>query len=223
MVSLPSRRLGPLLFAVVGLALGLAADVQAQAEQGLFFREDWAETPPERPITQDHVASDDLTLHLYGPGAADVKKSHHEEPPLDPHYVWSGRCEGTWAVTLRHTDAAVDLTVPDAMIRWRSRPAGVRSVRVVLKPADGDWLVSEQADTLRGVWHEWAVPVQDLQWRRLDIERITEGPPVQTPDLSRIAEVGFTDLMRGGGSPASTRIDWMEVWGRAVPNARPEE
>ena len=37
------------------------------------------------------------------------------------------------------------------------------------------------------------------------------------PDLSRVDEIGFTDLMHGGGSPACSRLDWIEVWGKAVP------
>lgn len=223
MASIPLHSYRSLLGVLVCLALGPIADAPAQAESELFFREGWAETPPERPITQDHVARDGLTLHQYGPGPDCVKKSHHEEPPLDPYYVWSGRCESAWAVTLSRTDAAVDLTAPDAGVRWRSRPSGGRAIRMVLKTANGTWLVSEQADTLQGAWHEWSARMQDLQWRRLDIERVAEGPPVQPPDLSRVTEVGFTDLMRGGGSPASTRVDWLEVWGHAVPNSRPDK
>jgi len=33
--------------------------------------------------------------------------------------------------------------------------------------------------------------------------------------LSRVDEVGFTDLMAGGGTPASSRLDWIEVWAAA--------
>jgi hypothetical protein len=72
---------GLLVLASVGVAIA-----QAQDEGAVFFREDWAETPPSLPITREHVANPDLTLHLYGPGGDKVKKSHHEEPPLDPYY-----------------------------------------------------------------------------------------------------------------------------------------
>jgi hypothetical protein len=205
---------GSVFVLLLCVALGVA-EVRAQ-EAPVFFREDWAEIPPSLPVTQEHVASEELTLHLYGPGGDQVKKSHHEAPPLDPYYVWSGRCNGTWAVTLSHADAAVDLSGAGAEIRWRSRPSGFRSIRVVLKVADGPWLVSEQADTTRGTWHEWRLSVEDAEWWRLDIEQVTEGEPVETPDLRRVAEVGFTDLMRGGGSPASSRIDWIEVRGMTV-------
>jgi hypothetical protein len=45
---------------------------------------------------------------------------------------------------------------------------------------------------------------------------VTEGNPVKNPDLSKIAEIGFTDLMPGGGTPASSRVDWIEVYGKEV-------
>ena len=43
---------------------------------GFFFREDWKESPPATPITQDHVANPNLVLKLYGPG----KGWDQEEP-----------------------------------------------------------------------------------------------------------------------------------------------
>ena len=44
-----------------------------------------------------------------------------------------------------------------------------------------------------------------------------EGAKVTTPDLSRVEEIGFTDLMAGGGSAACSRLDWIEVYGRLNP------
>ena len=43
-----------------------------------------------------------------------------------------------------------------------------------------------------------------------------EGQPVENPDLSKVDEVGFTDLMRGGQSRACSRLDWIEVFGFPV-------
>jgi hypothetical protein len=203
--------------------MACAATAQAQtrgsSDTELFFREDWTETPPSLPITPDHVANPDLALHLYGNGPECVKKSHHEKPPLDPYYVWSGRCEGTWAVTLSREDALVDLSGAGARVEWHSRPSGFRQIRLVVRRDDGSWLVSEQADGLAGIWHTRALPVQRLRWRRLNIETVAEEGRVEDPDLSRVAEVGFTDLMRGGSSAASTRIDWIEVYGAPALSA----
>jgi len=188
----------------------------AQERPGLFFREDFKETPPETPITQAHIANPDLILSLHGPGAAQIKKSHHDKPADDPYYVWSGQAVGNWAVSLRHKKAMVDLTGL-AKIRWRSRQSGFREARIILKLADGTWLVSDQSDPASADWREREFNVADIRWRRLDIKNVIEGDWVTNPDLRRVDEVGWTDLMAGGGSAACTRIDWIEVWGRPVP------
>lgn len=57
------------------------------------------------------------------------------------------------------------------------------------------------------------VPVQTT-WRKLTMEGMTEGVTVKNPDLSNGQKIGITDLMRGGGSPAFSRLDWLEVCGK---------
>ncbi|MGA2033359.1 MAG: hypothetical protein ABSG68_13965 [Thermoguttaceae bacterium] len=188
-------------------------DSPGQASGGLFFREDWRETPPETPITQAHVANPELILTLHGPGRAGIKKSHHPQPADDPYYVWSGEAEGNWAVSLRHRSRLADLSGP-AKIRWRSKQSGFRQLRVVLKLADGAWLVSEQSDGESQDWHVKEFQVASLKWRKLDIAKIIEGAPCHNPDLSRVEEIGCTDLMVGGGSAACSRLDWIEVYGQ---------
>ena len=42
------------------------------------------------------------------------------------------------------------------------------------------------------------------------------GREIEAPDLSRVDAIGFTDLARGGGSKLCSRLDWIEVQGRAV-------
>ena len=59
--------------------------------------------------------------------------------------------------------------------------------------------------------------MQDMRWRRLDIATLVEGAPVERPDLSRVDEIGWSTLMTGGGTPASSRVDWIAVYARAVP------
>jgi hypothetical protein len=189
------------------------ADGPVQAGAGLLFREDWRETPPETPITQTHVANPDLILSLHGPGRAGIKKSHHAQPVDDPYYVWSGTAEGNWAVSLRHRSGALDLTGP-AKIRWRSKQSGFRQLHVVLKLADGAWLVSEQSDGESQEWHVKEFLLASLTWRKLDISKVVESSPCRDPDLSHVAEVGWTDLMVGGGSSACSRLDWIEVYGK---------
>ena len=201
---------------IAGSIIAVAAAVlplAAQDRPPLFFREDWTETPAALPVTQEHVANPDLLLSLHGPGGRLIKKSHHDRPADDPFYIWSGEAEGPWAATLRHRRASVDLGGL-AKIRWRARQTGFRCLHLIVRPADGAWLVSEQCDDASADWRIREFNIGDLRWRRLDISRVTEGAVVPAPDLTRVAEIGVTDLMTGGGTPASSRLDWIEVYGR---------
>ncbi|HOQ47612.1 MAG TPA: hypothetical protein PLA43_16075 [Bryobacteraceae bacterium] len=197
------------------ILLLLAGGLLAQDRPGLFFREDWKEIPAALPVTQEHVANPDLVMSLYGPGKAGIKKSHHDVPADDPYYIWNGDCQGTWAITLRHKTAYADLTGL-AKIRWRSKQSGFRQLRIILKLADGTWLVSDESDGPSRDWRVREFNIQDIRWRRLDIEKVVEGDWARNPNLSRVDEIGWTDLMRGGGTPASSRVDWIEVYARAV-------
>jgi hypothetical protein len=69
---------------------------------------------------------------------------------------------------------------------------------------------------------ESEIQLVDVRWRRLDIENVIEGRDgywVDYPDLSKVEEIGFTDLMRGAGhgSGGGSRVDWIEVYGKSVP------
>jgi hypothetical protein len=200
--------------ALIAFCFGAAA-LCAQDRPGLLFREDWKETPAEVPVGQAHVVNPDLVLGLYGPGRTVIKKSHHDRPADDPYYVWSGLCPLNWAVTLKHKDAFADLTGP-AKLRWRSKQAGFRQLRIILKLAGGAWLVSDAYDGPSQDWRVREFNVQDIRWRKLDIEKVVEGAWVENPDLNRVDEIGFTDLMVGGESIACTRLDWIEVDAKPV-------
>src|SRR6476659_9751516 len=87
---------------------------------GLYFREDFRVLPPATPITQEHIANQNLTLHLYGAGAEMVKKSHHEEKADEPFYVWSGQCTRPWAIACRKAGGLADLSGREARFRLAS-------------------------------------------------------------------------------------------------------
>lgn len=201
-----------------GIVLFLASSAVPAADTGrpgLFFREDFRETPPETPATQADIANPDLILSLYGPGKEGIKKSHHDKPADDPYYIWTGTCAGTCVLTLRHRSSLADLT-GKAKLRWRTMQSGFRLLRIVLKLADGTWLVSDQYDDASDDWRVREFNLSDIRWRRLEIKGVTEGAWERAPDLSRVDEIGFTDLMAGGGSAACSRVDWIEVYGRPV-------
>ena len=206
-----------LLFAsVVAAASGQdRATAPVQERPGLFFREDWKETPAELPVTPAHLANPDLQFTLHGPGKNGIKKSHHDRPADDPYYIWMGDCAANCAISLRHRTLQMDLT-GQSKIRWRSKQAGFRELRIILRLADGTWIVSDQSDGPSTDWREKEFVVAEMRWRRLNIERIVEGPWLEKPDLARVDEIGWSDLMVGGGTPASSRVDWIEVYARGV-------
>lgn len=187
----------------------------AIAQGDLFFREDWKEIEAALPVTQEHVGHASIVLSLYGPGRDLIKKSNHPNIPDDPFYIWSGECKGNWAVSLRHRDQRVDLT-QGGKVRIRSRQSGFRQFRIIVRLHTGDWLVGDEYAGEAEAWSEKEFVIADMRWRKLNIDRVTEGTWVEHPDLSQVGEIGFTDLMVGGGTPASSRLDWIEVYGRPV-------
>jgi hypothetical protein len=169
---------------------------KAQERPSLFFREDWKELPAATPVTQEHVVNKDL-------------------PADDPFYIWSGVCKGNWVVTLKKAKSYVDLS-GYAKIIWRSKQDGFRCLRLVIKLADGNWLVSDQCDDDSKDWRIHEFNIMDINWYRLNINSVIEGTRVSNVNLSRVDEIGFTDLMTGGGSDACSRLDWIEVYGKSI-------
>ncbi|MCF6297640.1 MAG: hypothetical protein L3J08_06605, partial [Flavobacteriaceae bacterium] len=131
---------------IIFIMLPILINAQEQRPE-IFFREDFKETPPQTPITQGHVENPNLLISLYGKGANLIKKSNHDTPFDDPFYVWSGLCEDNWAVTLKHKSKYVNLS-KQAKIRWRSKQSGFRQLHIILKLADGTWLISDDFDGL---------------------------------------------------------------------------
>lgn len=190
-------------------------NANCQIKDQLLFREDWKEIPAEVPVSQKHINTASLVLNTHGPGQDSLKKSHHEQPKDDPYYLWSGLCNGNWAVSFKHKHYYIDLSNRSS-IKWRTKQFGFRNLHIILKLADGTWLVSEQADGASGDWRVREFNIGDLTWRILDIEKIIEGSRILNPDLGKIDEIGFTDLMRGGKSTACSRLDWIEIYGKKI-------
>lgn len=206
-----------LLPLIVGCCL-IKSTVVSKPESGeakLFFREDWKQTPPVTPVTQEHVQNPQLLLTRHGPGRDLIRKSNHKHIPNDPWYIWSGMCDGHWALTLQKKNALVDLS-SNGRIRWRTKQSGPHILKVVLGLEDGSWLVSEQGFGETPDWHEFSADIAILKWRRLDINTIKAGEQVEKPGLRRVRSVGWTDLMVGGSSKGCTRVDWIEVYGKEI-------
>lgn len=188
----------------------------------VFFREDFdVQLPNETPITQRSLTNRDLILSTWGPGKAGIRRSHHTVPADDPYYTFSGPAKGNWAVTLRHKDNYVDLRTV-SKIKWRINASGLRALHFIIRTADGNWYVSEQSDGPTTDWREREFTPRELTWQNLDIDAVVETGPAGPVDLSRVDEIGYTDLMTGGdvskapSGAAASRVDWIEVRGTPV-------
>jgi hypothetical protein len=170
-----------------------------------IFREAWTRAPLSQPITQENLANQNLTLHIYG-DATQIRKAMH---PLDD-YTYTGETTTNWALTVSDKANLWDVT-RGGKIRFKTQNTGYRFVHVVIKTADGKYFASEEGAGESSVWIETDFIFQDLHWRNLlmtdtpsnasnrrqpDPKRIPIIPTTKgTPDLAQIDEVGFSDLM----------------------------
>lgn len=180
-----------------------------------LYRASWAESAPARPLTQAQVADPELTLALHGAGSAQLKKSHHDDVPDDPWYVWSGTCDEPWALTLRHRRWLVDARGA-ARVVLRARQSGHARLRVVLGLERGDWLVSEESIGASAAWCDHELELARLTWRALDVARVAWGARVAAPDLGRVDAIGCCDLFEPRGADSCARVDFIDVFAPAL-------
>ena len=187
----------------------------------LIFSEEWKQNPNggEAPVNPtEAVANPSLELKLYGPGAKDIQLTGSAANAANPVHLWTGLCEQLCAAALRDKENYVDLTGL-AMIRWVTKTSGFHQVHPIVKTADGVWLVGDHADGSTLDWHENEFSIGDVRWRRLNINKVvTTGDWVNNPDLSKVDEIGFTDLMPGSGhGPGGwSDVARIEVFGKPV-------
>lgn len=187
----------------------------------LFFKEEW-KTPKaagEAPVDPANATSNaSLELKLYGVDAKDIQLTGAAGNPTNPLHLWTGLCENVCAAALRDKDNYVDLSGL-AMIRWVTKVSGFHQVHPILKLADGTWLVGDHADGSTLDWHTDEFSLGDVRWRKLNIAKVvTTGDWVKDPDLSKVDEVGFTDLLPGSGHGPGGWADVgeIEVYGKPV-------
>lgn len=221
-------------------AAALALIGMAQARQGgtpipgrgnpeapLLFHEAWTRAPLTQPMVQENLGNQHLTLHIYGhPG--EIRKTMH---PTDD-YTYTGETTTNWAITVSDKTAFWDLS-NGGKIRLKTQNTGYRFLHVVVKTADGKYFVSEEGAGESSVWIETDYIFSDLRWRNLlmtdtptnasnrrqpDPKRVPIIPTSRgVPDLAKVEEVGFSDLMAGGWIPSTSRVSAFSVYGRAVP------
>jgi hypothetical protein len=209
------------------VATGLSAWAQGRGGEGgakppaLFFREEWKQLPAggEHAVSPTEAVSNPaLEMKVYGPSGKDIQLTGAAGNEANPIHLWTGLCEANCAVTLRDKNNYADLTGL-AKIRWLVKVSGFHQVHPILKLANGTWLVGDQADGSTVDWHPYEFSISEVRWLRLDIAKVlAKGVWVEKPDLSKVDEIGFTDLMPGSGhGPGGwSDVAWIEVYAKPV-------
>jgi len=195
----------------------------------LLFHEAWTRAPLTQPMVQANLGNQHLTLHLYGK-ADEIRKTMH---PTDD-YTYTGETTSNWAITVSDQKVWWDLSGA-GKIRLKTQNSGYRILHVVIKTADGHYFVSEEGAGESSVWIETEYIFKDLHWRNLlmtdtptnasnrrqpDPKRVPiVATSKATPDLTKVDEVGFSDLMEGGWIPATSRVSAFDLFGRATPRS----
>ena len=190
---------------------------------GLFFKEEWRqnEKDDEHPVTQQSIANPDLELKLYGPSAKEVQLTGRADDENNPIHVWTGLCTTPCAVAFSHKASMVDLSGL-ARIRWNTKMSGFHRVRPIVKLDDGAWLIGNRDEGTITDWIVTEFNISDVRWLKLDIDRVvTTGNYITSPDLTKVDEIGFADLIPGSGHGAGgwSDVAQFEVYGKAVPRA----
>ena len=196
----------------------------------LFFKVEWVRPPSQNaqvPVVQENIVDPNVQLKQYGPAAKQLLTSGTPGSDTTPFTVWSGECAGPFAITFRQKNNYVDLTGL-AKIRWVTKTSGFHVVRPVVKLADGTMLVGDVAVSAVPMLVQSEVALAGIRWIKLDPDRVvTLGLSggvaneiwVNNPDLSKVDEVGFADLMPGSGHGTGgyIHLGQFEVYGKPVP------
>lgn len=228
------------IFVVLGMVCALPAPQPVQAQGGgtagasvpglpMFFDVNWtqpASQDGQTKVVQENIGDANLELMQYGLHESCLLTSGVPGSATRPFSAWSGECESPFATTFRHKTNYVDLTGA-AKIRWAVKTSGFHAVRPVVKLADGTMLVGDTAAVSVPMLLQSEVPVAAIRWVALDPERVvTMGRRggafsaiwVPEPDLSRVDEVGFVDLMpaSGHGTGGYIHVSDFQVYGSPV-------
>ena len=203
-----------------------ARDLPATPPPPLFLGEPWklgkkadgsVETD-QVPVTQQNVSAAAFELELIGPSAKEIQATGIPGNKGNPLHVWTGLCTTPCGVAFRNRQSYVDLTGL-ASIKWNTKVSGLHAIRPVVKLADGTWLVGDQASGSTVGWLEHEIAFAGLRWLKLDSQQaVTKGNWLERPDLSRVDEVGFVDLIPGSGhGPGGwSDVAQIEVYGISV-------
>lgn len=212
-------------FSLLGAAAGDGPPRGPAPRPGLFFEEVWQQVPGggEQPISQAHVANPKLELKVYGPKHEDLQMNGIApgDPGYDanPLHTWSGLCGAGCTFAFRHADAYADFS-RGARIMVQSKTSGLHKIHPFIKLADGSTYIGDYnfGQTVDFLFHEFRI--EEVNWIAYNTELgVTRGRLLPQIDLSRVDEIGFTDLQTGAdhGDGGYSDVAVIRVYANAVP------
>ena len=180
------------------------------------------------PLSQRTITTPNVDLQLYGDGKNIIEAVG---PGPNTPRLFFGLCEKPCGFTLRDKDNYFDLT-GRANMKFTTIVSGFHRVRPLIKLADGTLLIGDQAEGSVADYHPYQISFNECRWLKLDpVRGVTLGVWVPNPDLSKVDEVGYFDVIPGSGAhmeglpvekqPAPPAGGWIavsefEVWGKPV-------
>ncbi len=197
----------------------------------LYLKVEWVRPPSQTsqvPMVQENVVDQNVEVKWYGAAAKKLLTTGTPGSEVAPFGVWSGECDGPFAVTFHLKDgSAVDMTGL-ANVRWFVKTSGFHVIRPVIVLPDGTMLIADLPFSSIPMLTQSEFSLMGQRWLKLDKDRIVTlgrnpAPANEIwypdPDLSKIEEVGFADLIpsSGHGTGGYIQLGPIEVFGKTVP------
>jgi hypothetical protein len=226
---------------LIGLMAGSALCALAQqaappvTAAPLAFKVEWVRPASQEDTkvrympVQQNIADPNVIMTFYGKAAKQILTTGAPGSKETPYGVWAGTAEGPFAVTFKLKDRYVDMTGL-ASIRWFTKTAGFHAIRPVVKLANGNLLVGDLTfeSMAKLSLHEFSL--LNIRWIKLDPERVVTVPSgpaagnpntgiwVTNPDLSKVDEIGFVDLIPGSGHGQGgyIQLGGIQVYGKTA-------
>ncbi|MGH9689281.1 MAG: hypothetical protein ACRD5K_19610, partial [Candidatus Acidiferrales bacterium] len=121
---------------------------------------------------------------------------------------FNGLCDRPCGLALRDKNNYFDLR-GNANMKFTALVSGFHRVRPLIRLADGTLLIGDQAEGSTADWHPYEISFREVRWLKLDPKvGVTLGETwVENPDLSKVDEVGYFDVIPGSGP----RVEGMPV------------
>ena len=202
-------------------------DAEASGEAGggrvtrtpLFFSEEWKSQGEYYKVNPAQaVGNPNLELKLYGPEGKEILITGITlAMRMTLLHLWTGMCTSPCALASSATKRILPKYSDGFAAAHQNGHQDVRLSQSPFYPPE--WVAAYRRSVRKGPpfdWLESDIAVGELKWHKLDPERIvTTGDWVRCPNLSKVDEVGFADLIppsghgQGGWSDVREKLEHM--------------